>query len=106
MLEERKATQQVPLLSWQKVGVSSYTTISCSAAEVSMSKQMRFCLLAPAALISIVPFASFAGMSRERDTSTATLTSPFATGHFRPSQVMVPTPSGNLMTLEEQTSPE
>jgi len=78
----------------------------CVAAEVSMSRHMRFSLLAPAALISIVPFASFAGMSRERDTSTATLTSPFATGHFRPSQVIVPTPSGNLMTLEEQTSPE
>jgi len=79
---------------------------SCLAAEVSMSKQIRFSLLAPAALISMVPLASFAGMSLESCTSTLTPTAPFATGHFKPSQVMVPTPSGNLMTLEEQTSPE
>merc|ERR1711982_79931 len=79
--------------------------VALLAADVLMSRQMRFSFCGPVALISMVPLANFAGMRDDSCTSTPTLTAPFATGHFSPSHVIVPMPKGNLMTFSEQTSP-
>jgi hypothetical protein len=56
-------------------------------------------------LMPIVALAAHGGSAPDRMTSVPTVTSPFASGHFMPFQVIEPTPAGKGQVLGWQMLP-
>merc|ERR1719487_1919431 len=81
------------------------TIADASAGAVLSVMQSKSSPLDALPLMPIVALAAHGGSAPERMTSVPTVTSPFASGHFIPSQVIEPTPAGKGHVLGWQMLP-